>query len=267
MTTRATVDSRGPAAPVPAGRTVLSTRGLGFAVGGARIVQDVDLDVTAGEFLAVIGPNGAGKTSLFNLLTGLYRPTEGSVVLGDEDVSTASPAQRARRGLARSFQVTSLFSHLTVLENVRLAARAHLGGSGRIWGRVGQDDAAVRRAAEALDTVGLGGRADDIAANLSHGNKRKLDLAIAIVGEPMVLLLDEPTAGMGADDLPAVIDLIGQIHDRGTTIVMVEHRMDLILGLADRIAVMHHGALLACDTPDAVMSDPTVQTAYLGEPL
>jgi branched-chain amino acid transport system ATP-binding protein len=154
-----------------------------------------------------------------------------------------------------------------VQENVRLAARAHLGGSGRIWARVGRDDEAVREAEQALHTVGLADRMTETAANLSHGNKRKLDLAIAIAGQPQVLLLDEPTAGMGADDLPPVIDLIADIHRRGTTIVMVEHRMDLILGLADRIAVMHHGSLLACGEPDAVMADATVQTAYLGEPL
>lgn len=260
-------DSRGPGNPVPAGRVVMATQGISFHVGGARIVEQVTLDVHEGEFLAVIGPNGAGKTSLFNLLTGLYKPSAGTVTLVGSDVTNASPAQRARKGLSRSFQVTSLFTHLTVLENVRLAARAHLGGSGRIWSRISRQDEAVTKAMAALETVGLADRADEIAANLSHGNKRKLDLAIAIVGNPAVLLLDEPTAGMGADDLPPVIELIGDIHARGTTIVMVEHRMDLILGLADRIAVMHHGALLACDTPDAVMADPTVQTAYLGEPL
>ncbi|MHB1064009.1 MAG: ABC transporter ATP-binding protein [Georgenia sp.] len=261
-------DSRGPARPAPAGGPVIRTEALAFAVGGVRIVSDIDLDVRGGEFLAVIGPNGAGKTTLFNLLTGLCKPTGGRIVLDGEDVTRLSPAQRAGRGMARSFQVTSLFSHLTVGENVRLAARAHLGGSGRIWGRVGgRADDAVRRAEEALETVGLAGRMSETAADLSHGNKRKLDLAIAIAGEPRVLLLDEPTAGMGADDLPSVIELIHDIHRRGTTIVMVEHRMDLILGLADRIAVMHHGALLACGEPDAVMADETVQTAYLGEPL
>jgi branched-chain amino acid transport system ATP-binding protein len=262
-----TQHSQGPAAPAPAGDPVVRTTGLGFAVGGVQIVSDVDLDVRPGEFLAVIGPNGAGKTTLFNLLTGLYRPTAGRIELAGHDVTRLSPARRARRGLARSFQVTSLFAHLTVQENVRLSARAQLGGSGRIWSPVGRGDAAVRRAEEALRTVGLADRMSETAANLSHGNKRKLDLAIAIAGEPQVLLLDEPTAGMGADDLPPVIDLIGEIHRRGTTIVMVEHRMDLILGLADRIAVMHHGALLACGAPDAVMADPTVQTAYLGESL
>ncbi len=262
-----TRDLRGPAGPAPAAQPVVRTAGLGFTVGGVQIVSGVDLEVRRGEFLAVIGPNGAGKTSLFNLLTGLYRPTTGRIELAGADVTRLSPAQRARRGMARSFQVTSLFSHLTVLENVRLAARAHLGGSGRIWSRVGRGDDAVRRAGDALATVGLTERAEETAANLSHGDKRKLDLAIAIAGDPQVLLLDEPTAGMGADDLPAVIELIGDIHRSGTTIVMVEHRMDLILGLADRIAVMHHGALLACGEPDAVMADPTVQTAYLGESL
>ncbi len=256
-----------PGGPGPAATPVLESTGLCFAVGGATIVDDVSLAVRDGEFLAVIGPNGAGKTTLFNLLTGLVRPTAGRIELSGRDVTASSTVERARRGLARSFQVTSLFSHLTVLENVRLAARAHMGGSAKLWTRIRRDDRAVLDARGALDTVGLADRADDLAASLSHGNKRKLDLAIAIVGRPTVLLLDEPTAGMGADDLSPVIDLIGAIHRDGTTIVMVEHRMDLIVGLADRIAVMHHGSLLACAEPDAVMADPTVQTAYLGEPL
>lgn len=252
-------------APSPPAAHVLATDGLEFTVGGVRIVEGVSVGVREGEFFAVIGPNGAGKTTLFNLLTGILRPTAGRILLDERDVTGTSTTERARRGLARSFQVTSLFDHLTVLENVRLAVRAHRGGSWRLWSRIRRDDPAVVSAAETLATVGLADRADDLAASLSHGNKRKLDLAIAIAGRPRVLLLDEPTAGMGADDLPPVIDLIGRIHDQGTTIVMVEHRMDLILGLADRVAVMHHGALLACAEPDAVMSDPAVQTAYLGE--
>lgn len=249
------------------GSDVLRADGLRFAVGGATIIDGVSLGVTPGEFLAVIGPNGAGKTTLFNLLTGTLTPTAGTIHLAGRDVTRASPARRARRGLARSFQVTSLFPRLTVLENVRLATRASLGGSARPWGRVTGRDRAVVRAIEVLGTVGLEHRAEEVSGALPHGDKRKLDLAIAIAGDPGVLLLDEPTAGMGADDLGPVIDLIRHIHDRGTPIVMVEHRMDLILGLADRIAVMHHGALLACDTPDAVMADAEVQSAYVGEPL
>lgn len=257
---------RGSAGPSAPGR-ILETQDLRFAVGGVEIVKDVSLAVQEREFLAVIGPNGAGKTTWFNLLTGILRPTAGTITLGGEDVTQASTMQRARRGLARSFQVTSLFDNLTVLENVRLAAQADLGGSANLWSRIRRNDPAVLAALDALETVGLQERAEDVAASLSHGNKRKLDLAIAIVGKPKVLLLDEPTAGMGADDLPPIIELIKSIHASGTTIIMVEHRMDLVLGLADRIAVMHHGTVLAWDKPDAVMANPTVQSAYLGEAL
>lgn len=264
--TQASADRRGPSGG-PAGAKILETRDLHFTVGGVEIVKDVSLAVHQREFLAVIGPNGAGKTTWFNLLTGILRPTTGTITLAGQDVTATSTMERARAGLARSFQVTSLFDNLTVLENVRLAAQAHLGGSANLWSRIRRDDPAVVAAMQALETVGLDNRAKEVAASLSHGNKRKLDLAIAIVGEPEVLLLDEPTAGMGADDLPPVIDLIGTIHASGTTIVMVEHRMDLVLGLADRIAVMHHGTVLAWDEPDAVMADPAVQSAYLGESL
>ena len=246
---------------------VLEATELSWQVGGNRIVREVSLSVAEGEFLAVIGPNGAGKTSLFNLVSGIRRPSAGTLTLDGADISRATPAQRARRGMARSFQLTSLFDGLEVRENVRLAARAHLGGSAHIWKRIRRGDQALARADEALELVGLADRSRARAADLPHGDKRKLDLAIAIVGQPRILLLDEPTAGMGADDLDPVIDLISRIHRDGTTIIMVEHRMDLILGLADRIAVMHHGALLACGEPDEVMSNPTVQSAYLGEPL
>ncbi|HEU0041081.1 MAG TPA: ATP-binding cassette domain-containing protein, partial [Jiangellaceae bacterium] len=174
MTT--TADRQGPAASAPAAPHVVESQGLGFAVGGATIVDDVTLGVRAGEFLAVIGPNGAGKTTLFNLLTGILRPTAGRIFLGGHEITTASTVQRARLGLSRSFQVTSLFSQLSVLENVRLAARAHLGGSGKLWTRIRRDDPAVVSARAALETVGLAERADDLAASLSHGNKRKLDL-------------------------------------------------------------------------------------------
>jgi len=245
----------------------LSTTGLGLRIGGMDIVRDVDLDVHRGELLAVIGPNGAGKTSLFNLLSGTYRPTAGAITLDGEDVTGTAPYERARKGLARSFQVTSLFPQLTVLENVRLAVQAHAGGSLFLWQRVTQRDPAVTRAREALETVGLERYADQDAASLSHGNKRKLDLVIAVASSPSVLLLDEPTAGMSAEDVFGVIDVVRSITSAGTTIVMVEHRMDLVLDVADRIAVMHHGSLLTVDRPEAVMADATVQSAYLGEPL
>ncbi len=247
--------------------TILATDGLSWTVGGARIVEDVDLDVHEGEFLAVIGPNGAGKTSLFNLLTGLQRPTAGRVRLAGEDVTDLPPHARARRGLKRSFQVTSIFTALTVHENARLAAQAELGGSLDLWSRVTRRDEANGRADAALELTGLSGLADELAANLSHGNKRKLDLALVLAQKPQLLLLDEPTAGMSMEDLPELVRVVRDIQSLGTTVVMVEHRMDVVIDLADRIAVMHHGSLLACDAPDVVMANETVQTAYLGESL
>jgi branched-chain amino acid transport system ATP-binding protein len=242
----------------------LQTTGLSFAVGGVAIVDDVSLDVGEGEFVGVIGPNGAGKTTLFNLLSGLVKPTGGTIALAGRDVTRASPERRARLGLGRTFQTSSVFDGLAVAENVRLAAAAHQGGSLRPSLRVGG-----RRAAEAaLRQVGLAERAGSAARSLSHGDKRKLELAILLATEPRVVLLDEPMAGVSAEDVPELIELISRVHrEQGTTTVMVEHHMDVILTLADRVAVMHHGALLACDTPTRVMADETVQSTYLGEEL
>ena len=247
--------------------TILSTHDLSLTIGGARIVEDVDLEIREGEFLAVIGPNGAGKTSLFHLLTGIYEPTRGRIELDGEDITHAPPYQRSRAGLGRSFQVTSIFPALSVLENVRLAAQSHLGDNYAIWKRIGRGDAAVERARTALRSAGLVELEDTLAGSLSHGNKRKLELAIVLASDPRVLLLDEPTAGMSVEDVPELIEVVHEILSEGRTVVMVEHRMDVVVDLADRIAVMHHGELLACDTPQAIMNNETVQSAYLGEAL
>jgi len=245
---------------------VLATRALSVTIGGVRILREVTLGVRPGEIMAVLGPNGAGKTTLFDVLSGLRRPTAGTVELAGRDVTTAAPFQRARAGLARSFQRTSVFPTRTVLENVRLAAQAQRGGSLALWRRVRPDDAAYRDAWQALRLAGIAEQAHVPAASLSHGGKRKLEVALAVVGRPKVLLLDEPTAGMGAEDVPELTRAIRSVRDTlGTSIVLVEHRMDVAVGLADRMAVMHHGALLACDTPQRVMADATVQSAYLGE--
>ena len=247
---------------------ILATRSLGLDIGGARIVADVSLDVSAGELVGIIGPNGAGKTTLFNLLSGLARPTAGSVELRGRDVTDEPPYRRARRGLGRTFQVSSVFPLLTVHENVRLAAEAELGGTLRIWRRAASVREAVERANEALVRVGLGERMLWPAGLLSHGDKRKLELAMLLAGRPDVILLDEPMAGVAAEDVDDLVELIRSVHrDEGKTVLMVEHRMEVVIGLAERIAVMHHGALLAFDEPAAVMADQTVQTAYLGEPL
>ena len=245
---------------------ILVARTHGRDNGGARIVADVSLEVRAGEFVGIIGPNGAGKTTLFNLLSGLTRPTAGSVELSGRDVTGEPPFRRTRAGLGRTFQVSSVFPLLTVRENVRLAAEAALGGAMRIWRRAAS--VGVDRAAWALERVGLGDRGLWPAGLLSHGDKRKLELAMLLAGDPRVLLLDEPMAGVSVEDVDELVELIRSVHrDEGTTVLMVEHRMEVVVGLAERIAVMHHGALLAFDEPDKVMANETVQTAYLGEPL
>ncbi len=246
----------------------LTTRGLGLRIGAVPIVDDVSLEVDSGEFLVIIGPNGAGKTTLFNLLSGVAKPTAGTIELDGADVTSAPPYKRARLGLGRTFQTSTIFAALTTLENVRLAAQASLGGNAAIWRLADRDAAPLARARAVLETVALGHRAAVPAGLLSHGEKRKLDLAILLCGEPQVVLLDEPTAGMAAEDIPGMVALIAAIHrEQKKTVLMVEHRMDLVLDLADRIAVMHHGALLAIDTPERIVANETVQAAYLGDPL
>lgn len=247
---------------------IVATRDLGLDIGGAQIVADVSLEVRERELVAIIGPNGAGKTTLFNLLSGVMRPTAGTVELGGRDVTREPPHRRAARGLGRTFQVSSVFPLLSVDENARLAAEARLGGTLSLVRRAARYAPAIEKARWALDRVGLGGRGAWPAGMLSHGDKRKLELAMALAGSPKVLLLDEPMAGVSAEDVDELVELIRAVHvEEGTTVLMVEHRMEVVVGLAERIAVMHHGALLAFDTPDAVMADETVQTAYLGEPL
>jgi len=247
---------------------ILATRDLGLDIGGARIVADVSLEVRAGELVGIIGPNGAGKTTLFNLLSGTVRPTTGSVELDGKDVTRDPPHRRTQAGLGRSFQVSSVFPLLSVGENVRLAAEAKLGGTLNVVRRAARYRPALERAGDALGKVGLASRTAWPAGMLSHGDKRKLELAMLLAGDPRVILLDEPMAGVSVEDVDGLMEVIRSVHaDEGRTVLMVEHRMEVVIGLAERIAVMHHGSLLAFDTPDRVMADETVQTAYLGEPL
>ena len=240
-------------------------RDLSFTVGGVRILDTVSLDVEAGEFVGVIGPNGAGKTTLFNVLSGLLTATGGEARLDGREITGLPVFARARAGLGRTFQTSSVFPGLSALENVRLAAEADAGGSLRLWGGVGRT---VGFARECLDRVGLGARSGRLAGSLSHGDKRKLEIAIVLATSPQLLMLDEPMAGLGMEDVPEISDLVRGLHrDHGITVLMVEHHIEVVLGLADRIAVMHHGRLLSCDTPAAVMADPLVQSAYLGDEL
>jgi branched-chain amino acid transport system ATP-binding protein len=236
-------------------------------VGGVAIVDNVDLDLTPGEFLAVIGPNGAGKTSLFNLVSGLRRPTAGTVAVDGRDVTGLSPHRRARLGLGRTFQSSAVFTSLTVDENVRLAVQARRGGSMRLFRSRGVEKAVAAESQDVLERVRLSDRPSTVAGALSHGEKRKLEIALLLAARPRVMLLDEPMAGMSAEEVPALVDVVRGLTADGQSVLMVEHHMDVVLDLADRVAVMHHGALLVVDTPGAVMVNRTVQEAYLGEDL
>ncbi|WP_167140388.1 ABC transporter ATP-binding protein [Diaminobutyricimonas sp. TR449] len=244
---------------------VLAVEHLGLQIGGARIIDDVSLEIPAGEMLGVIGPNGAGKTTLFNLISGVLTPTEGSVLLEGRNVTADPIHRRARAGLGRTFQTSSLFTALTAFENVRLAAQAAAPGAISLLNFPRPTDDSSRIARERLDEVGLSHHAQTAAGVLSHGDKRKLEIAMLLAVEPRVILLDEPMAGVGSADVPGLSEVIRQVHNSGRTVLMVEHHMDVVLGLVDRVAVMHHGQLLAVDTPAAVMANPTVQSAYLGE--
>ena len=250
--------------PRPAPPPVLALDGLSWSVGGAVIVDSVDMAVTEGEFVALIGPNGAGKTSLFNLISGLTRPTSGTVSLAGTDITRHAPHRRARLGMGRTFQTSSVFADLTVGANVGLAVQARTGESRRFWRLATPGGGA--EATRVLDLVRLSHRVDFLAGDLSHGDKRKLELALLLARGPRLILLDEPMAGVSAGEIGELTTVIQDVHrEQGCTVLMVEHHMEVLLDMADRLAVMHHGALLAFTDPDSAMADPDVQAAYLGD--
>jgi branched-chain amino acid transport system ATP-binding protein len=251
----------------PAPPVALRVSGLGFQVGGAEILSGIDLEVREGSFLGIIGPNGAGKTTLLNLLSGLLTPTSGVIEFEGRDLEGSTPSGRARLGLGRTFQTSSLFNSLSVLENARLSAQARLGGSMRFWHRPRASDEATNAAHDALAEVGLEAMAQRPTGVLSHGDKRKLELAILLAANARVLLLDEPMAGVNSEDVPMLTSLIGRLHKEGRTVLMVEHHMAVVIGLAENVAVLDYGRLLACGDPQSVIADEAVQNAYLGQPL
>ena len=244
---------------------LLSTRGLTIRFGGHTAVDDVSADFHAGQLTVIVGPNGAGKTTYFNLMSGQLPATSGQVLLRGEDITRHGPARRTAQGIGRAFQLTNLFPHLSVHENVRLAVQARAGGGMNWWSIWSGKRELIERADHYLQRVNLGARRNTIVATLSHGDKRKLEVAILLALEPDVMMFDEPTAGMSVDEVPVVLDLIRQVKDeRNKAVLLVEHKMDVVRSLADRIIVLHNGALVADGEPAAVMSSAIVQEAYLG---
>ncbi len=254
-----------PAAESARRGSPLKIEGLGLQIGGATILKDVELDVAAGSLVGVIGPNGAGKTTLFNVISGLLKPTAGRVALDGRDITTASVPARARAGLGRTFQTSSIFPKLSVLENVRLAAQVSLGGSGSMLHFPRRADAATRAALEKLEIVGLAHMRDAMAGDISHGDKRKLEIAVLLATESSIVLLDEPMAGVASGDVPGLVENIRVMQrEKGCTLLMVEHHIDVLMGLVEKVAVMYFGTIIAYDTPQRIMENPLVQSAYLG---
>ena len=246
---------------------ILETRDLTVRFGGQVAVNGVTTSFAAGTLTAIVGPNGAGKTTFFNLVSGALRPTAGRVLLRGHDVTRASAAARARAGIGRAFQRTSLFPDLSAFENVRLAvqARAHEGLA--MLELTAAATVLAERAMACLERVHLAERATTPAASLSHGDQRKLEVAILVALEPAVFLFDEPTAGMSVDEVPVILDLIeGLRAERRHAILLVEHKMDVVDRLADRVVVLHQGALLADGEPAEIIASRLVQEAYLGLP-
>jgi branched-chain amino acid transport system ATP-binding protein len=231
--------------------------------GGVVAVDGLSLELAQGERVSVIGPNGAGKTTLFRLIAGELRPTAGRVELLGRDVTRLPPHRRARLGLARTFQVSNLFLGLSVADNVRLASQAKTSDQWRFWSRASTGDAAAMEAAEVLDRAGLTHRAGDPVAELSHGEQRQLEVAMALVTSPALLLLDEPAAGLATAERTRLRQLLEELP-RSLPLLLIEHDMSLALGLADRVLCMHNGRAIALGLPDEVRGDATVQAVYLG---
>jgi branched-chain amino acid transport system ATP-binding protein len=243
---------------------LLAIDGLTKRFGGVTASDGIDLAVPAGELHAIIGPNGAGKTTLIGQLTGEVAPDAGRIQFAGEDITALAVHRRSRRGLARSFQITSLFNDFTALDNVALAVQAHAGHSFHFWREARGDEALRAPARETLARVRLADRANVIVSSMSHGEHRQLEIAMALATRPRMLLLDEPMAGMGPEESVRMIALLRELK-RDLTIVLIEHDMDAVFALADRISVLVYGRVIASGEPAAIRANEDVRKAYLGE--
>ena len=243
---------------------LLRVEDLVIRFGGVVATDHVSLDVNSGELHAIIGPNGAGKTTLISQLTGQLTPHSGTIRFAGQDITRLPAHRRSRLGLARSFQITSLLPDFTAADNVAMAAQAHDGHSFRFWGDARKEKGLRDAAHAALSRVGLEHRADTVVSELSHGEQRELELAVALATKPQLLLLDEPMAGLGATESAQMVKLLQELR-REVTIVLVEHDMNAVFALADRITVLVYGRVIACDVPAAIRQHDEVKRAYLGD--
>jgi len=257
------LSARASLPPADAGTPALQLSAVQKSFGSTLIIRGVSFDVRRGERLAIIGPNGAGKSTLFNLISGRLRPTKGSIRLNGEEIAGASPYRVNRRGLSRSFQVTNIFPRLSVFENIRCSVLWSLGYRYNFWRRADKLADANARTEETLEQIRMTARRDTPAGVLTYAEQRALEIGITIAGGAKVILLDEPTAGMSRSEADHAVELIRTIS-QGRTLVMVEHDMSVVFNLADRIAVLVYGELIATDTPSRIRENPAVQTAYLG---
>jgi branched-chain amino acid transport system ATP-binding protein len=243
--------------------TIIETRGLTKEFNGFLAVSNVNLRVRRGQIHALIGPNGAGKTTFFNLLTKFLAPTSGKILYREEDITAENPAELARRGIVRSFQVSAVFPHLTVLENVRIGLQRTLGTSFHFWKPESSLVVLDSKVMELLDAVDLGSFAQRVAVELPYGRKRALEIATTLAMDPQLMLLDEPTQGMGHEDVERITALIKKVANN-RTILMVEHNMSVVATIADRITVLQRGQIIADGTYAQVSKDPLVMEAYMG---
>ncbi len=247
-------------------KVLLEVRGLTKSFGALLASDNVDLEVLEGETHAIIGPNGAGKTTLIGQLAGDLVPDRGRVRFAGEDITALSAPARSHRGFARSFQITSIYADFTALENVMLAVQAHAGSSFRFWSPARAERALQEPARRVLEEVGLGARAGVPAGSLAHGEQRALEIAMALATRPRLMLLDEPVAGMGAEETQRMIAFLSTLKG-GKTLILVEHDMDAVFSLADRVSVLVYGRVIATGTPQEVRANAEVRRAYLGEEI
>jgi branched-chain amino acid transport system ATP-binding protein len=243
---------------------LLELRHIKKTYGALVVTDDVSLSVQPGELHAIIGPNGAGKTTLIHQISGMLHSNSGQILFDGDDITHLPMHRRVQRGLARSFQITSILPGFSALDNVALAVQARAGSSFRFFGNASHERALNEPAMDCLNSVGLGGRASALAGLLSHGEKRQLELAIALATEPKLLLLDEPLAGTGHEESLRVVESLRRLKSR-LTIVLIEHDMDAVFSLADRVSVLVYGRVIATDTPERIRANPEVRAAYLGE--